>query len=109
MLTLAFLTVTGNPRRPTGPTATSRALVALSWTCTIYFVVMNDVHSRRIPMIDELSSADMTAAIVLTLLVLEATRRCIGMTLVLLVTAFLAYGVFGHRKSSTNWCSRPTA
>ena len=97
MLTLAFLTVTGNARRPLGPTAASWLLVALSWTCAIYFIAMNDVHSRRVPMIDELTTADMAAAIVLMILVLEATRRCIGMTLVLLVSVFLAYGIFGDQ------------
>ena len=97
MLTLAFLTVTGNPRRPTGPTAASWLLVAASWAACLYFVAMHDAHAKRIPMIDELSVADMTAAIALTVLVLEATRRCIGMTLVVLVLGFLAYGIWGDR------------
>lgn len=97
MLTLAFLTVTGNPRRPTGPTVGSWVLVALSWAAALYFVAMHDVHEKRIPMIDELTFLDMTAAIVLALLVLEATRRCIGMTLVVLVLGFLAYGILGDQ------------
>ena len=95
MLTLAFLTVTGNPRRPTGNTVASSILIAASWVVCVYFLAMHDVHAKRIPMIDELSFADMTAAIVLTGLVLEATRRCIGMTLVVLVLGFLAYGIWG--------------
>jgi len=95
MLTLAFLTVTGNPRRPTGPTIASWLLIAASWAACAYFLAMHNVHAKRIPMIDELSFADMTAAIVLTVLVLEATRRCIGMTLVVLVLGFLAYGIWG--------------
>ena len=47
-------------------------------------------------MIDELSVADQVAAIVMIALVLEATRRVIGFTLVVVVLAFLAYGVFGQ-------------
>ena len=95
MLTLAFLTVTGNPRRPTGPTVASWLLVAAAWGACAYFVSMYEVHDKRIPMIDALTVADMTAGIVLAALVLEATRRCIGMTLVVLVTGFLAYGIWG--------------
>ncbi|MBK6677166.1 MAG: TRAP transporter fused permease subunit [Rhodocyclaceae bacterium] len=97
ILTLAFLTITGNPRRPAGPTRISWLLVAASWAASLYFVGMNSAHAKRVPMIDELSLADMTAAILLAVLVLEATRRCIGMTLVVLVLGFLAYGIWGDR------------
>lgn len=97
MLTLAFLTVTGNPRRPTGPTVASWLLIAAAWAACAYFVAMHDVHAKRIPLVDELSAADMIAAITLAVLVLEATRRCIGMTLVVLVLGFLAYGIWGDR------------
>jgi TRAP transporter 4TM/12TM fusion protein len=47
-------------------------------------------------MIDELTFADQAAAIVMLVLVLEATRRVIGFTLVVVVLVFLAYAVFGH-------------
>ncbi|MCL4744356.1 MAG: TRAP transporter fused permease subunit [Burkholderiaceae bacterium] len=101
MLALAFLTVTGNPLRPRGATVVSSFLAALSLAACLYFIIMADAHSKRVPMIDELSLVDMSAAIALVALVLEATRRCIGMTLVVLVSGFLAYGVLGHRLSGS--------
>ncbi|KRE09535.1 hypothetical protein ASE63_21320 [Bosea sp. Root381] len=97
VLALAFLTTTGNPARPTGRSWPALGLAALSLIACGYFVVMQPVHELRLPMIDELSGADIAASIVLVALVMEATRRCIGMILVVLVTGFLAYAVFGDR------------
>lgn len=97
VLSLTFLTTTGNGVRHTGSSPFAWLLAGLSLASCAYFVVMEPVHELRLPMIDPLTPLDMTAAIVLVVLVLEATRRCIGMTLVVLVTAFLAYGVFGDR------------
>lgn len=97
VLSLAFLTTTANPLRPTGRSTPSWCLVALSLGSCGYFVWMQPVHEMRLPMIDELSAADITASIVLIALVMEATRRCIGMILVVLVATFLAYAIFGNR------------
>lgn len=96
VLALAFLTTTGNPDRPRtrSPWAWALALASLA-TCA-YFVAMQPVHEMRLPMIDELTTADVVAGIAVCALVLEATRRCIGLTLVALVLVFLAYAVFGH-------------
>lgn len=97
VLSLAFLTTTANPLRPTGRSTPSWCLVALSLGSCGYFVWMQPVHEMRLPMIDELSTADIAASIVLIALVMEATRRCIGMILVVLVATFLAYAIFGNR------------
>ena len=97
VLSLAFLTTTANPLRLTGRSTPSWCLVALSLGSCGYFVWMQPVHEMRLPMIDELSAADITASIVLIALVMEATRRCIGMILVVLVATFLAYAIFGNR------------
>jgi TRAP transporter 4TM/12TM fusion protein len=96
VLALGFLTVTGNALRPTGRSWIALAFAALSLATTGYFVAMAPVHALRWPMVSPLSMADMAAAVVLCLLVLEATRRTIGLTLCLLVAAFLAYAVWGH-------------
>ena len=98
-LALAFMTTTGSPRRPEGQTWSSVLLTALSLGCCLYFVFIRQRYVERLPLIDPLSPLDMTAAVVLVLLVLEATRRIIGVTLVLLVSLFLAYGAFGDRLS----------
>ena len=97
VLVLAFLTTTGNPDRPTGRSYVAWLLSGLAFSACSYFVWMRPVHADRLPMIDELTLVDMGLSVVLILLVLEATRRCIGLTLVLLVMAFLAYTVFGNR------------
>ncbi|OYW66744.1 MAG: hypothetical protein B7Z40_10350 [Bosea sp. 12-68-7] len=101
VLSLAFLTTTANPARPTGRSPASWLLVVLSLASCGYFVAMQPVHEMRLPMIDELSALDIAASIVLIALVMEATRRCIGMILVVLVTIFLAYAIFGNRLSGS--------
>jgi TRAP transporter 4TM/12TM fusion protein len=97
VLSLAFLTTTANPLRPAGRSWFAWLMVALSLGSCGYFVAMQPVHELRLPMIDELSTADIAASIVLIALVMEATRRCIGMILVVLVATFLAYAIFGNR------------
>ncbi|WP_048709532.1 TRAP transporter permease [Microvirga massiliensis] len=99
VLALAFLTTTGNPMRPKNRSYWSWALALLALISCGYFIAMRPVHELRLPMIDELSPLDIAASIVLIVLVLEATRRCIGITLVALVLIFLAYAVFGDRLS----------
>lgn len=96
VLALGFLTVTGNALRPTGRSWIANALAALSLAASGYFVWMAPRHALRWPMVSPLTEADMAAAILLCLLVLEATRRTIGLTLCLLVASFLAYAVWGH-------------
>jgi TRAP transporter 4TM/12TM fusion protein len=96
VLAVAFLTVNGNPRRPRRGSRFGWAAAALSILITFYFVSRQPYYEKRLPMIDELSVLDKTAAIVMIALVLEATRRVIGATLVVVVLVFLAYGVFGQ-------------
>jgi TRAP transporter 4TM/12TM fusion protein len=96
VLALGFLTVTGNALRPTGRSWIANALAVLSLAACGYFVWMAPRHALRWPMVSPLTDADLAAAILLCLLVLEATRRTIGLTLCLLVAAFLAYAVWGH-------------
>ncbi|PTM39897.1 TRAP transporter 4TM/12TM fusion protein [Bosea sp. 124] len=97
VLSLAFLTTTANPLRQTGRSWPAWGLVALSVASCGYFIAMHPVHELRLPMIDELSTLDIAASMVLIALVMEATRRCIGMILVVLVSTFLAYAIFGNR------------
>lgn len=96
VLALGFLTVTGNGVRQTGRSWFANALAALSAITCGYFVWMAPSHALRWPMVSPLSTADMAAAIALCLLVLEATRRTIGLTLCILVAGFLAYAIWGH-------------
>jgi TRAP transporter 4TM/12TM fusion protein len=103
ILAVAFLTTTGNPDRPTGRSLFSWAAAIASIAIPAYFALMQPIYEMRLPMIDGLSAADQIAGVVLIALVLEATRRCIGMTLVAVVLVFLLYGVFGHLLTGPFW------
>lgn len=103
VLAVAFLTTTGNPDRPTGRSFFSWSAAIVSIAICVYFTVMQPVYELRLPMIDGLTLADQVAGVVLILLVLEATRRVIGMTLVIVVLTFLLYGIFGHLLSGPFW------
>jgi len=103
ILSVAFLTTTGNPERPTSTSIFSWAAAAVSIGIPVYFTVMQPIYEMRLPMIDGLTVADQIAGVVLILLVLEATRRCIGMTLVIVVLTFLLYGIFGHHLTGPFW------
>jgi TRAP transporter 4TM/12TM fusion protein len=96
ILAVCFLTVTGNARRPRRGSLFGWTAATLALLISLYFMSRQHVYERRLPMIDPLSLADQVAAIVMILLVLEATRRVIGFTLVAVVLVFLAYGVFGQ-------------
>ena len=89
VLGLAFLHTTGNARRPTTDTWGGWLLALCSIGCCAYFVVMHDVHKDRLPVLDPLTTADVAVSVALIALVLEATRRTIGIVLVLLVGMFL--------------------
>jgi TRAP transporter 4TM/12TM fusion protein len=96
MLTIAFLCTTGGAHRPTERSWWAWGLSALTWASCIYFIGMRGQHEMRWPMVSPLTAYDMAAAVTLILLVLEATRRTIGMTLVTIVGLFLAYAAWGH-------------
>ncbi len=96
VLSVAFLTTTGGPTRPRGSSAAAWVMSGLAFAASLYFVAMRERHELRLPIIDSLSPADQAASLVLIVLVLEATRRTIGMTLVTLVLSFLLYGLLGH-------------
>ena len=97
VLGLAFLHQTGNVCRPRQTTIFSGLLVALSLASCGYMIYSFERLSQRLPVLDPLTTMDIGISILLVLLVLEATRRCIGMTLVILVMLFLAYGFLGDK------------
>jgi len=97
ILSLAFIHQTGNIYRPRGTTIYSAVLVVLSMACCGYMIFSHQRLSERLPVLDPLTSMDIGVSILLMALVLEATRRCIGVTLVLLVLAFLGYALIGDK------------
>lgn len=57
VLTIGFLTVTGNPARPTGRSLPSWGLVLAAWGATAWFLVHAEAHALRWPMVSPLSPA----------------------------------------------------
>ena len=96
VLAVSFLTLNANPLRPRRGSWFGWIAAALSLAVAIYFMIRDPYYEARLPMVDELSLADQIAGILAVVLILEATRRVIGFTLVVVVLVFLAYGVFGQ-------------
>ena len=64
---------------------------------TAYFLASDiDYYMERIRYVDPVSDAETVCATAAVLLVLEATRRVAGMPLVIVASAFLAYGLGGQ-------------
>ncbi len=95
-LTLAFLLF---PRKagasPERIPWSDLGLAALSLGCVGYLFANYQYVTTRMPTAEPLSRADMVVGAVGTLLVLEATRRTIGLALPLVALGFIAYGLAG--------------
>ncbi|SES77945.1 TRAP transporter, 4TM/12TM fusion protein [Salinibacillus kushneri] len=61
-----------------------------------YFVFNAQEIQSRMSYIEQLTTFEMVLGFIAMLTLMEATRRVIGNTLVVLIIIFLAYGFFGH-------------
>jgi TRAP transporter 4TM/12TM fusion protein len=75
------------------PSLGDYALLALGAAPIIYHFVNYDYIVNRIYYIDDLSTADMAMGVIMTGIVLEATRRVIGWALPITAMVFLVYGL----------------
>jgi TRAP transporter 4TM/12TM fusion protein len=96
VLAVSFLTLNANPLRPRKGSWFGWIAAALSLALALYFMVRDPYYETRLPMVDALTLGDQIAGVLAVVLILEATRRVIGFTLVAVVLVFLAYGVFGQ-------------
>lgn len=96
MLAVTFLTTNGSPRRPRTTTPAGIALALLSLAICGYFFLEQQAIQERLPMVTTLTSGQIVAAFALLLVILEATRRTMGMSLLVVVGAFLVYAIWGH-------------
>lgn len=96
MLGLVFLCVGASPRSdPTRPSLLDFMLSGLSIGAGIH-IGLNAAHIvTRIANLDVLSDVDVFFGSALLLLTIEGTRRSIGLGLVVVVLAFLAYDLWG--------------
>jgi len=93
-LVLAFLTLPAVlGREPERPGWLEFALVAASVVVCGYLVVDRDYVTTRMVYVDPLRTVDWVFALTTVLLVLEATRRAVGLTLPITAAAFLAYAI----------------
>jgi TRAP transporter 4TM/12TM fusion protein len=79
------------------PSAVDYALLVLAAAPITYLFLNYDYIVNRIYYIDDMTVADMALAVVLMVMVLEATRRLIGWALPITALVFLAYGLFVAR------------
>ncbi len=71
-------------------------LICLAFASMAHIFLNYDYVVTRYPYVQSLSSSDMVLGIVLTLLLLEASRRTIGWALPITALAFLLYAMFGQ-------------
>jgi TRAP-type uncharacterized transport system fused permease subunit len=76
------------------PTALDYVLLVLSLAPIAYLFANYDYFINRMFYVDELSWADMIMGILMTVMVLEGTRRVIGLALPITAVVFLVYGLF---------------
>ncbi|MEP7208562.1 MAG: TRAP transporter fused permease subunit, partial [Casimicrobiaceae bacterium] len=97
-LTLVFLLYPTRPGRPAWRVADA-ALLALGFGFVLHILGNYDYFINRIIYIDDLTILDRFYAVVAVVIVLEATRRVIGLALPLTAIAFLIYALgFTHVK-----------
>ena len=76
------------------PTLVDYVLLVLAAAPIVYLFVNYQYIVNRIFYIDDLSTMDMVMAVLMTVIVLEATRRVIGWALPITAIVFLIYGLF---------------
>jgi TRAP transporter 4TM/12TM fusion protein len=97
MLGLMFLAVAPGPGgRQSAPYVVDCVLSAASIACGIYFIVSAETIASRISLLDPLTGVDFFFGTVLWLLAVEATRRAVGLALMIIVLAFVVYNLLGH-------------
>jgi len=92
ILTFLMFRWTGEPGGR--PALLDYALLILSAAPILYLFANYEYVVTRIYYVDDLSLADMTLGVILTLIVLEGTRRVIGLALPITAMVFLIYGLF---------------
>jgi TRAP transporter 4TM/12TM fusion protein len=101
-MTLVFLLHRRNGAAEGLPTPLDYLLLILGITPILYLFVNYDYVINRIFYVDELSWSDMIMGVIMTVMVLEGTRRVIGLALPLTALVFLAYGMFYAHLSAQN-------
>lgn len=97
-LALLGLTYPLRPRRPGRaqvPPPADWVFALLGALSSLYVVLQHERLTTRISMVTPMESLDLAAGVVLTLVVLEACRRTVGLGLALVAAGFVLYGFVG--------------
>ncbi len=94
-LVLAFLIFPARGSETDNPRIGQLVLAGLSIVATGYILWGQEYIDNRMIYVDDLRPEDWVLGSLLILLLLEGTRRCVGLALPLTAIAFLAYAVFG--------------
>jgi TRAP transporter 4TM/12TM fusion protein len=93
-LTLVCLLYPLAPRRAAAWRIADAVLLVAGWAAVLHIFVNYEYYTNRIIYIDELTALDRFYAVVIVLVVLEATRRVIGWALPLTAICFVVYAAF---------------
>lgn len=93
-LTLVCLLYPLAPRRGAGWRIADAVLLAAGAAAVLHILLNYEYYTNRIIYIDELTTLDKFYAVVMVAIVLEATRRVIGLALPLTAVAFILYVLF---------------
>ena len=83
------------------PSVLDWVLLVMGVAPILYIFFNYDYIINRIFYVDELTTMDIVMGVMMTVMVLEATRRVIGLALPITAIVFLAYGLFVARLAPT--------
>jgi TRAP transporter 4TM/12TM fusion protein len=93
-MVLVFLIHRGSGAIEGTPSALDYLLLVVSVTPIVYLFVNYEYFVTRIFYIDDLTPTDMIMGVIMTVMVMEGTRRVIGWSLPITAIIFLIYGLF---------------
>jgi TRAP transporter 4TM/12TM fusion protein len=95
-LTLVFILFPSRPNAGLGWRAVDAALLTAGWSMVLHIFLNYSYFENRMIYVDDLTTWDKIYAVVAVIVVLEATRRVIGLALPLTAMCFLAYALQSH-------------
>ena len=97
ILALMFLVIAPSPgSRSDKPLWIDYGLSILCVACGVYFTLSAEAIANRISLLDPLTGIDLFFGTIIWVLTLEATRRAVGLALMLITLSFVLYNLFGH-------------
>lgn len=91
-----LISVSSGKKKGIFPLAMDLILLAAAMVCMAHIFLNYEYVVTRYPYVQSLTNWDLFLGIIVTLLLLEASRRTIGWPLPLTAVAFLLYGLFGQ-------------